>query len=415
MNGSVTGKIHRLFTPLSVMTSRQYTARMTSAVKRNNFISISRKQHFVEPIFGAACSKLAMARCNQSTSFGSDGHDGDDDNAFVADELASNLAIEQDPDENAEIGTPSEPLAERLGRGAGSDGDIEIKLERLERAPAKFELMRNTSVYRWRTVAKHGRKLMGPVREWAEELQCRTGIHVEMDALDLDRANRGEYDSSDDVEVDVLFFGPDRAVTGSVPLMQAMLKLDPAHVRLACFRINPNNEQVEWLMLRRINKNMRPADIPPISLKTPGKYTMLFENTSEAAVRTLYEETGIDVDRNDITKTNVFQKPPVPFFWRPPVHYFIVEVPFDVEVRGPQTALESYLLDWDNRVLRMSKDPIDRVWATHADPKTGCAWLTADVIDELQKPVKMEDTYMATRYTPSPASGLQDKVKLKVD
>jgi hypothetical protein len=62
-------------------------------------------------------------------------------------------------------------------------------------------------------------------------------------------------------------------------------------------------------------------------------------------------------------------------------------------------------------MLRQSSDEMDRVWANHADSKTGCAWLPSRKIDELQQPVKLEDNYMATRYTPPPASGLQELLK----
>ncbi len=139
---------------------------------------------------------------------------------------------------------------------------------------------------------------------------------------------------------------------------------------------------------------------------------MLFESLPEAATRSLFEETGIEVDHSTIIKTNYFVNKESMYWWRPPVHYFIAEVPHNVPVLGPQAATRSYVLDWDPRILRQSSDPIDRAWAQFADPKTGCAWLSGSTIDELQKPVKNEQYYMASRYTPSVESGLQQVLNL---
>ena len=309
------------------------------------------------------------------------------------------------------VATPVSSFEERLGEK--QPGDDDIVLERLPRPPAKFDLLTTTNVFKWKCTAKQARKISGPMREWSDELQCRTGVHVHVEPLFPDKAAAGDYASPDDVETIVYFFGSDKAVQDALPFVRAMLKLDPCYVRLALYRRKPSGDGVEWLTLRRINKESRPADIPPISLKTPGKWTMLFESLPEAAIRSTFEETGVEVDPGSLTKTNLITNSTARYWWRPTVHYFISEVPYDVKVLGPQSATRSYVLDWDNAILRQSVDAIDRAWAQHADPKTGCAWLAAPLIDELQKPVKAEDQYMALRYTPSVESGLQDIIGLK--
>ena len=152
-----------------------------------------------------------------------------------------------------------------------------------------------------------------------------------------------------------------------------------------------------WLTLRRVNSDARPADIPPISLKTPGKWTLLFENKKEAVVRTVFEETGIRLEEEALTPTGCFDNMPPEFFWRVPVYYYVAEIPESAEVVGPRTAVQDYFLEWDSNILRQSPDPIDRTWANYADPRTGCAWLPASTIDTLQQPLKGEN-YMAQRY-----------------
>jgi len=302
------------------------------------------------------------------------------------------------------------PADSALTQQYAAASEIDINLEKLPRAPAQFDLMRESAVYKWSTTAKYGRKVIGPMREWADEFQCRTGVFVTMDPKFPERAAAGGYESADDVEVNLFFFGADKAVSDALPLLKAMTALDPSHVRAAIYR-KTDDGGVEWLTLRRINRERRPADIPPISLKTPGKYTMLFENPEEAVTRTVFEETGIDLDASSLVKTNVIRSTPPQYYWRPTVHYWVAELPEDAEVLGPQVAARSYMMEWDSRILRQSTDEADRVWASQADSKTGCAWLKSRTIDELQKPIKMEDTYMATRYTPPPASGLQDLLK----
>lgn len=342
---------------------------------------------------GATPLMCAVARRHQGGGF------DDDDGGLLSavEQQSSDLDLMPTP------GQPDVPLTQRLAQ----QSDVDVQLEALPRPPAQFELMTHTNVFKWPTTAKFARKIAGPLNEWSDEFRCRTGVTVAVEPRYPDKAAAGDYATADDVETNVYFFGAEKAVRDAVPLVKAMVALQPSYVRLAVFRRREAGDGVEWLFLRRINRESRPADIPAISLKTPGKYTMLFENADEAATRTLYEETGIDVDRADMVKTNMFSSPPPQFWWRPPVHYYIAEVPFGVEVLGPQAATRSYMQDWDPRILRQSTDPIDRVWAAQADPATGCAWLQASLADELQKPVKQQDNYMALRYTPPPESGLQ--------
>jgi hypothetical protein len=340
----------------------------------------------------------------------------------------------------AELSTPtgragpaSTPLAQRLASAAQEAG-IDIDIKRVDRPPAKFEINTTTGVYRWRTTAKLGRRVIGPMREWADEFQCRTGVNLQIDAVDADRAASGGYLSADDVEVNVYLFGSERAIHESTQLLKAMVQTEPCYVRCGLFRRtsgSPGSSAsshagddaatstsvavapggVEWLTLRRVNPELRPVDIPPISLKTPGKYTLLFEAPEEAAVRTVFEETGVEVERRTLRRTHVFDKAPVAFWWRPRVEYWIAELPAGVEVLGPQVSTQRYVMNWDPRLLRQSGDPIDRTWAAAADPKTGCAWLPGKLIDALQAPVKLETNYMATRYTPAPATTYADVVK----
>ncbi len=277
-----------------------------------------------------------------------------------------------------------------------------------------------TGVYKWRTTAKYARRVTGPMREWADEFMCRTGVCAHMDPVDHEKAAAGGYATADEVEVNLYLFGTERAVQDSVHFLKAMVQTEPCYVRCAIFRRaegasesspSTSSGDLEWLTLRRVNPDVRPVDIPPISLKTPGKYTLLFESPEEAAVRTVFEETGVELDRKLLTKTHVFDKAPAAFFWRPRVEYWIAEVPRDTPVLGPQLNTQRYIMHWDPRLLRQSADPIDRAWAAAADPRTGCAWLSAKVIDALQAPVKLETNYMATRYTPAPETKYAEVVK----
>lgn len=333
-------------------------------------------------------------------------------------------------------------LARALGAGDGKDGKsssatggdqqqqqqpaIEIQIERVDRPPARFDINMRTGVYRWRTTAKYARRVTGPMREWADEFMCRTGVCAHMDPVDLEKATAGGYASADDVEVNLYLFGSERAVQDSVHFLKAMVQTEPCYVRCAVFRraepIDSSSSssssssadgqpKLEWLTLRRVNPDSRPVDIPPISLKTPGKFTLLFESPEEAAVRTVFEETGLEIDRKTLSKTHVFDKAPPAFYWRPRVEYWVAEVPRDAQPLGPQVSTQRYVMHWDPRLLRQSADPIDRTWAAAADPKTGCAWLSDKVIDALQAPVKLETNYMATRYTPAPETRYASVVK----
>lgn len=276
--------------------------------------------------------------------------------------------------------------------------------------------MTNSFAYEWKTTARHARKVVGPMREWASEIKYRTGVHVEMDLTHPELLESGGYAAADDVELTVYVFGTDKGVQHSVPLMESAVQQDPAYVRLGVFRrpaLDAPQKEVEWLTLRRINRDNRPPDIPKISLKLPGKYTLFHENYKEAAIRTLFEETGISIaDPLQVFPSGFRLSTDPKYFWRVPVRYFVAEVPHDVRILGPQTNPQQYMQGWDPRILRQSPDPIDREWARLADPVTGCAWMTSSMIDELQRPLRGDD-YMSTRYTPPPHSDLQDVIKLK--
>ncbi|KAG5496305.1 hypothetical protein JKF63_02607 [Porcisia hertigi] len=297
-----------------------------------------------------------------------------------------------------------------------------IRLEKIERPPGRFDLLTNSLVYRWQTTAEHARKVTGPMREWASELKYRTGVHLEVEPTNPARLGvpeaEGGYATADEVELTVYLFGSERGIFNCRQLMETALDQDPAYVRLAVFRRIPGKsniaerpfstgpgEDVEWLLLRRINRDLRPPDIPPISLKTPGKWTLLYEHFKEAAIRTLWEETGITVEAGSVYPTAVLSQDNPVFYWRVPVHYFLAEVPYDVQVLGPQVGLNTYMHHWDSSLLRQSPDPIDRAWSQLADPETGCAWMRRPMIDELQRPLRGEK-YMETRYTPPPYSKL---------
>ncbi|EAN94132.1 putative mitochondrial RNA binding complex 1 subunit [Trypanosoma cruzi] len=294
-----------------------------------------------------------------------------------------------------------------------------IYLEKIARPPARFDLLTNSFVYKWQTKAALARKVSGPMREWAAELKYRTGVHMELEPTFPERipdeeSKTGEgdtYETADDVDITVYLFGSERGIFNCHKLMETAIQQDPVYVRLGVFRRLHGSNEVEWLMLRRINREMRPPDIPPISLKLPGKWTLLYERYKEAAIRTLWEETGITVDPTSVFPTAQLYQTSPKYYWRVPVRYFVAEVPHDVRVEGPQVVPTQYMRNWDVRLLRQSPDPIDRAWAQLADPITGCAWMKAPMIDELQKPLRGEK-YMATRYTPPPYSNLQEVVGL---
>ncbi|TPP43767.1 NUDIX domain family protein [Leishmania donovani] len=305
-----------------------------------------------------------------------------------------------------------------------------IQLKKIERPPGRFDLLTNSLVYSWQTTAAQARKVIGPMREWASELKYRTGVHLEVEPTNPTRLGvpeeEGGYAAADDVELTVYLFGSERGIFNCRQLMETALDQNPAYVRLAVFRRRPGKgvntstaaaprpqEDVEWLLLRRINRDLRPPDIPPISLKTPGKWTLLYEHYKEAAIRTLWEETGITVEAGNVYPTAVLCQDNPIYYWRVPVHYFLAEVPYDVQVLGPQVGLNTYMHHWDTSLLRQSPDPIDRAWAQLADPETGCAWMKQPMIDELQRPLRGEN-YMATRYTPPPYSQLNHALGLAV-
>lgn len=288
-----------------------------------------------------------------------------------------------------------------------------VQLERLDRPPGRFDLLTNSLCYKWQTTAAMARKVSGPMREWSAELKYRTGVHLEVEPTFPERLllqpAEGGYALADEVDITVFLFGSERGIYNCHRLMESAVGQEPSYVRLGVFRRQPDAKpgDVEWLMLRRINRDLRPPDIPPISLKLPGKWTLLYEQYKEAAIRTLWEETGIKVDPPEVFPTaRLLQSNPA-FFWRVPVHYFVAEVPYNVEVLGPQVVLNSYMHHWDPRLLRQSPDPIDRAWAQAANPETGCAWMRKEIIDELQRPLRGGD-YMATRYTPPPYSNLAE-------
>jgi 8-oxo-dGTP pyrophosphatase MutT (NUDIX family) len=282
-----------------------------------------------------------------------------------------------------------------------------IVLEKLLRPPAKFDLLTNTLAFKWNTTALYARKISGPMREWSGEIKYRTGVHIEVEPTYPEKLS--QYLSPDDVDITVYLFGGERAVQQCQNLMYAAVQQDPAYVRLAVFRRVPDTSQVEWLTLRRINREQRPPDIPPISLKTPGKWTMMYEQRKEAALRTLWEETGIRVAAKDVFPSKLLFNAVPLFYWRVPVQYYVAEVPYDVQVLGPQSLSTAYVQGWDARLFAASPDPMDRAWAQYANPVTGCAWLPGALIDELQKPLRGED-YMKRRYTPPPYSNLQGVV-----
>nr|6P5R_A Chain A, Mitochondrial edited mRNA stability factor 1 [Trypanosoma brucei] len=312
--------------------------------------------------------------------------------------------------------------------GDGTAGDTStIQLEKLSHPPARFDLLTNSFVYKWQTKAALARKVSGPMREWAAELKYRTGVHIELEPTyperlsenavkgsgsdDGDGTQWGAYETADDVDITVYLFGSERGIFNCHKLMEAAIQQDPVYVRLGIFRRLANSSEVEWLMLRRINRELRPPDIPPISLKLPGKWTLLYERYKEAAIRTLWEETGITVDASNVYPTGHLYQTVPQYYWRVPVRYFVAEVPSDIRVEGPQVVPLQYMRNWDARLLRQSPDPIDRAWAQLADPATGCAWMKASMIDQLQKPLR-GDNYMAIRYTPPPYSNLQEVVGL---
>lgn len=327
----------------------------------------------------------------------------DDDAGALESELAS--VLEREGSLSAEVAL-TRPL-EKMEIPSTS----RVRLEKLDRPPARFDLLTNSLAYRWQTTAKEARKVCGPMREWATELKYRTGCHIEAEPTQPERllltAEEGGYATADEVDMTVYVFGSERGVFNCHRLMESIVDLEPAYVRLGVFRRVPDSHpaEVEWLLLRRINREMRPPDIPPISLKLPGKWTLLYEQYKEAAMRSLWEETGISVESSAVFPTARLEQTSPAFYWRVPVHYFVAEVPYETHVLGPQVVLNSYMHHWDARLLRQSPDPIDRAWAQHANPETGCAWMRRAMIDDLQQPLR-GDAYMAIRYTPPPYSNL---------
>ncbi|EPY20838.1 NUDIX hydrolase [Strigomonas culicis] len=288
-----------------------------------------------------------------------------------------------------------------------------IRLEKVDQPPSRFDLLTNSLVYRWQTTARLARRVSGPMREWATEIKYRTGVHLEVEPANPDRLGlskeEGGYAHADDVEMNVYVFGSERGVFNCQKLMEQAVLEEAAYVRVGVFRRVPGGGpgDVEWLVLRRINRDLRPPDVPPISLKTPGKYSFLHEQHKEAALRSLWEETGLTVAAADAYPTARLEQDNPAYFWRVPVFYYVAEVPYEAEVKGPQVTPNIYVRQWDSRLLRQSPDPIDRTWAQLANPETGCAWLRASVLDELQRPLR-GDNYMAIRYTPPPYSELAE-------
>lgn len=339
-------------------------------------------------------------------------------------DLHGELAAAMEMDHRGEGGGVSSGLV------SGSSEDLpensRVKLVKLDRPPGRFDLLTNSLCYKWETTAAEARKVSGPLREWASELKYRTGVHMELEPTHPQRLNsspeEGGYRSADEVEISVYLFGSERGIFNCAKLMESLLSLEPAYVRLGVFRRIPAADgaassepgAVEWLLLRRINRELRPPDIPPISLKLPGKYTLMYEHYKEAAIRTLWEETGIVVEPERVFPTGRLSQDSPDYYWRVPVYYFIAEVPYDVEVKGPQVEQSVYMRDWDRQLLQRSPDPIDRTWAAMANPETGCAWLRGPLIDELQRELRGEE-YMKIRYSPPPYSELADVVGLRVE
>lgn len=362
----------------------------------------------------AACAMVASLAARRSASNKSGNGFGDD--ADLERDLREAVG-EAGPDiEFADRQTPHalHQAAAASSREAPSTRSI-VNLVPMQVPPSRFDLVANASVYKWETTAQYARKVTGPMREWCDEIKYRTGVHVEVEPANREKLLGKGYATADDVDVVVYFFGAERAIRSCVALLDSAIEQDPMYVRLGVFRRLPGDKGVQWLTLRRINKDYRPPDIPPVSLKLPGKWTLMYENPKEAAVRTLWEETGIRVEPKHVFASAMLRGAQPEFYWRVPVRYYVAEVPFDVKVTGPHSATTQYMQGWDPRLLRQSPDPIDRAWAAEADPVTGCAWLTAKTIDELQEPLKGK-LYMAQRYTPPPISGLQEVLGLeKID
>ena len=318
---------------------------------------------------------------------------------YIPEERPDDTAAPAAGDESADAAKPSQETGF-------------VKLEACPSPPSRLfqNFSIGTKVYMWHTTAKYGRRLMGPMMEWAQEFTYRTGVSVQWEPTYPEKiyvppsgtpdsaSDSSWYAHRDDVEVTVYFFGSQRAIDAARSLMEEMATQEPVLVRVGIFKRQDNGAPPRWLALRRVNNEGRPEDIPAITLKTPGKFALLFESMKEAAVRSVYEETGVKVTEEDLTPTGYLDSMPIEYYWRPKVHYFVAELPADAEVLGPRTSVSDYFVEWDNNILRQSPDPIDRVWASYADPKTGVAWLTAAKLDELQQPVKGDD-YMATRYT----------------
>lgn len=286
-----------------------------------------------------------------------------------------------------------------------------IRFQKINKVPAKFDVMTFSNCFVWNTNAAIARKIIGPMREWADEVKYRTGVHLEMDPLYPNKIAQKLYKTSDEVEMNIYAFGSDRSVIQTAKLMESMIHQEPAYVRLGVFRRIPDSPEVEWITLRRINRELRPPDIPPISLKLPGKHTMLFENFKEAAIRSCWEETGIAVDPKLVYPSGMLDSKDPDYYWRVPVRYFVAELPAGADIRGPLPSEVNYMQAWDSRLLRQSPDPIDQAWAKHADAATGTAWLKSSQLDVLQKPLR-GDHYMSIRYTPPPFSELQTVVNL---
>lgn len=371
------------------------------------------RRHTLFPLLRSASAglvplaPLSYAR-RSNASF--DKNDGEATHDDLHADLQSELAQVMQSTMASTTAVSSSSSSSHIPSSGDSSGDV-IQLSKLVRPPAKFDLLTHSFAYEWRTTARLARKVIGPMREWAGELKYRTGVHLEMDPTYPEKLAAGDYSTADDVDVTVYLFGTDRGVEQCKKVMEAAIQLDPIYVRLGVFRRKPDSSDVEWLTLRRINRDHRPPDVPKISLKLPGKYTLLYENFKESAIRTLWEETGITVQPAEVFPSGYLNSTDPHYFWRVPVRYFVAEVPHSVDVKGPQTSKQSYMMGWDSRILRQSPDAIDREWARLADPETGCAWMSSALLDELQRPLRGPQ-YMATRYTPPPHSNLQDVVKL---
>eukprot|EP00759_Apiculatamorpha_spiralis_P053243 PhF_6_TR6136/c0_g1_i2/m.9107 len=91
-------------------------------------------------------------------------------------------------DDDEEVVAPQEEDGGQYIRSAGSGLDakattqgvdeVDVVLEPCDNPPTKYEVYSGTKVFKWTTTAKYGRRLIGPMHEWSDELKYRTGVSV---------------------------------------------------------------------------------------------------------------------------------------------------------------------------------------------------------------------------------------------